>query len=204
MLELGGQVGVFGHVRLEQRAVEVDLAVREQRRELGPGQAEMVALALGELLVVWQRLEIAVELVRLLESAQEAPMHVDHPRRLCLGQAQGLGLLVVVLQHELGYRLGHLREQVVSLLVGEVPAGDDRVQQDLDVHLAVRAVDAGRVVDRVGVHLPTGERELDAGALGQPEVPALAHDPAAELARAHPYGVVGLVARLAHASRSSP
>ena len=46
-LELGGQVRVLRHVRVEQRVVEVDLAVREQHRQLRPREPAVVALALA-------------------------------------------------------------------------------------------------------------------------------------------------------------
>ena len=48
----------------------------------------------------------------------------------------------------------------------------------------VGAVDAGRVVDRVGVDPAAAERVLDPRALREAEVAALADDAAAELARA--------------------
>jgi hypothetical protein len=126
----------------------------------------------------------------------EALVHVDHARRLRFSQAEGLGLLVVVLQHELGHRLAHLGEQLVALLVGQVPVGDHGVQEDLDVHLAVRASNPARVVDRVGAHPPPAERVLDAGALRQAEVPAFAHHAAAQLVGVHAHRVIGLVTRL--------
>ena len=151
-LELGGEVRVLGHVGVEDRLLQVDLAVREQHRELRAREPAVVALALADLLVVRQRLELAVEVAARLEEAQEALVHVDHARRVRLGEAERLGLLVVVLQHERRDGVGHLDEQLVALLLGEVARLDHGVEQDLDVHLAVRAVHAARVVDRVGVH----------------------------------------------------
>ena len=50
--------------------------------------------------------------------------------------------------------------------------------------------------------LPPPQRELDARALGEPEVAALAHHAAAQLGGVHPHGVVGLVARRRRGSRS--
>jgi hypothetical protein len=58
----------------------------------------------------------------------------------------------------------------------------------------VRAVDTGRVVDRVGVDEDAVQRGLDAAELGQPEVAALAHDLDPKVGAVHPDRVVGLVA----------
>jgi UDP-glucose 4-epimerase len=56
------------------------------------------------------------------------------------------------------------------------------VEQDLEVDLVVGHVDAGGVVDEVGVERDAVERGLDAGLLGHAEVSALADDPAPQLA----------------------
>jgi hypothetical protein len=57
-----------------------------------------------------------------------------------------------------------------------------RGQRDLDVDLDVGGVDAGGIVDGIGVDAPAGERELDAPALGDGEVGALADHLGAQLA----------------------
>ena len=85
-LELGRQVRVLGHVGLEQRLVQVDLAVREQHGDLRPREPAVVALALADLLVVGQRLELAVEVAaRTRGSAGSAgarrPCSPRSPRR---------------------------------------------------------------------------------------------------------------------------
>ena len=78
--------------------------------------------------------------------------------------------------------------------VGERAVGDRVAQQDLDVHLVVGAVDAGGVVDGVGVDPSAGERVLDPRALGEPEVAALGDDLAPQLGRVDAHRVVGPVA----------
>ena len=125
--------------------------MREQGRELGRRQAAARRLPLVEALVGRQELELAVERAGLLEAPDVALVHLDHRRRLGRRARDGLRLLVVVAQHERGDLVGHLGEERVALLPGQVAVGDDRVEQDLDVDLVVGAVDAGRVVDRVGV-----------------------------------------------------
>ena len=58
----------------------------------------------------------------------------------------------------------------------------------------VGAVDAGRVVDRVRVDPAAGHRVLDAAALGEAQVAALADHPRAQLSAVHAQRVVGAVA----------
>jgi len=71
-----------------------------------------------------------------------------------------------------------------------------RVEQDLDVHLDIRSVDAGGIVDEVGIHATLGERVLDASALRQAEVAAFADHPGSQLAAVDAHRVVGAVADL--------
>ena len=89
--------------------------------------------------------------------------------------------------------VGHLGQQLVALLLGEVAGGYQRAEQDLDVDLVVGAVDAGDIVDRVGVDHAAGQRVLDPPALGEAEVAALAHDLAAQVGAVDAQRVVGLV-----------
>ena len=113
-------------------------------------------------------------------------MHAEHGHGLSARDAQRLGLRVAAVQHPLGHRLGHLAQQGVALVLGHLARGHEPAEQDLDVHLVVRAVDPGDVVDRVGVDPPavpgraTADRVLDPTALGEAEVAALADHPAAQ------------------------
>ena len=120
------------------------------------------------------------------------------------GDRQRLGLEVVVAQHQRGHVVGHLREHGVALLLGHLAVGDRQAEQDLDVDLVVRGVDAGRVVDRVGVDATRRERRLDASALGEAEVAAFADHLAAQLAAVDAQRVVGAVADLGVGLRARP
>jgi hypothetical protein len=79
---------------------------------------------------------------------------VEHLGRLRQLEAQRLRLGVAAAQDPVGDRVGHLRQQQVALLAGQVAVGDDRLEQDLDVDLVVGAVDPARVVDGVRVDPP--------------------------------------------------
>ena len=78
-----------------------------------------------------------------------------------------------------------------------VPSRTGSVERDLDVDLDVGGVDAGRIVDRVGVEPHAAQRRLDAAALGHAEIGALA-DHLARAARAPVMriAIVGAVADL--------
>ena len=78
-------------------------------------------------------------------------MRIETLSALALGDRDGLGLQVVVAQHEVAHLVGHAGEQRVALLERHVAARDDVAEQDLEVDLVVRRVDAGGIVDRVGV-----------------------------------------------------
>ena len=66
----------------------------------------------------------AVELARLLEELHEARLRVEQLRRDAAGDRQRLRLEVVVAQHQRGDLVGHLREQRVALLLGQLAFGD--------------------------------------------------------------------------------
>ena len=170
--------------------------MREQGRELGRGQTAARRLALVEAFVGRQELELAVQGAGLFETPDVALVHLDHRRRLRRRARDRLRLLVVVAQDESGHLVPHLGEDRVALLAGQVALGDDRVEQDLDVHLVVGAVDAGRVVDRVHVDPAAAARVGDSCALREAEVPALADDAAAQLLGVDPDCVVRAVAHL--------
>ena len=104
---------------------------------------------------------------------------------MSIGQSLRTGqrkvLCVVVAQHQRRDLIGHAGEQRPALGRRERAGTGRSVKQDLDVHLVVGGVDAGRVVDRVGVDAAARERELDAGALGEAEVATFADHPTTKL-----------------------
>ena len=90
-------------------------------------------------------------------------------------------------------------------LVGRQRSGGDRtVDQDLDIDLVVGGVDAGRIVDRIGVDAAAAERVFDAAALGDAEIGALADDFCADLVAVDAQRVVGAVADLGMALVAAP
>ncbi len=184
------QVGIVRQLGGEQLALQVHLGVRQHHGQLGPREGVPLLLALEQLLGGGKELEPPVQESRALEQEErvaELARHVPGPP---LVQADRQALRVVVRQDVRRHVLGHLPEQAVPRLPVDPAARDRPVQEDLQVHLVVRHVHTGRVVQRVRVAAPAGERVLDAGELRQPQVPPLAHHPDAELPGVHAHVVV--------------
>ncbi len=195
---------VVGERGVANRLLEAALRVGEQDAELGAFHAAPAAGALRHLLGQRQRLDLALEQPFRLEARHQVVVRLDprgRDRRLL---RQDLGLQVVVVE-DVRRDVGLDRvEQLVALLHRQVSGGYRDTEEDLEVDLVVGRVDAGRVVDEVGVDAPAGARVLDPPALREAEVAALADDSRSHVLPVHPDGVVravadvgvGLVARL--------
>ena len=178
--------GVVGEVGVEHLDDVGVLRVGDHHGELGSAQPTSGGLAFGDLLVGRQELEVPVEVALGFERVEVAGVHVDHRQRLRPGDHQRQGLGPVVVEHQLRDLVGHLDQQFVALLHRQLAVADELVEQDLDVDLVVAAVDAGRVVDRVGVDQPAVERVLHPCELGEAEVAALADDAGPQLVAVRP------------------
>ncbi len=179
---------------LQQLGLQRELGVGQQHAELGPDDREPDLAALGEDVGGGESLRDPIEVARLLEREHQVPQVVGALPGPALVEGDPQALRPVVLQDELGDRLGELLQQAVALVDGHPPGGHRRREQDLEVDLVVGHVDAARVVDRVGVDPTARERVLDPRALRQPEVPTLPDHLAAELRGIDPHGVVGRIA----------
>ena len=96
-------------------------------------------------------------------------------------------------QHQAPDLVGHGGQQLVALGRRKTALGDDRIDQNLDVDLVVRAVDAGRVVDGIGIQAPALKRVFDAPQLCRSQVGALAEDLAADFGTVDADGIIGAV-----------
>ncbi len=194
------EVLVVGQPGGQQLPGRGDLDVGEQDRQFRLGQTAAGADPLADLPVGGQELQRAVEVPVAHQAADDPLVGVEQAGRLGHRVGQRHVLRVVVAQHQRADLVGHLREGLVALLDREVALRHGRVEQDLDVHLVVRGVHAGAVVDRVRVDLTAGglrataQRVLDAAELGQAQVAALADDVHPQVRAVHPDRVVGLVA----------
>ena len=109
-------------------------------------------------------------------------------------QAQRIGLVIVMREHETGDIIGHLRQHRVAVRLFQGAEADGLRREDLDVHFVVGRIHTGRVVDGVGVEAPAREGELDAGGLGHAEVCPLPDDLGLQIAAIDAHAVIGAVA----------
>ncbi len=96
----------------------------------------------------------------------------------------------------------HLGQQRVAILEGEAAFQHLAVERDLDVDLIVRAVDAGRIVDEVGVDAPAMRGEGHAAGLRDGQVRALADHLGLHLVAVDAVRVVGGIADAAFRTRT--
>ena len=177
--------------------LEAALGVRQQHAQLGALHAGACLAPLGHL--VGRRAGTrsgAPAAPSASSDAIRSSYASSRPARRRDLLREDLRLQVVVVEHVPHDVVGHGLQQLVALLAGQVAALLREAEQDLEVDLVVGAVDAGRVVDRVGVDAPAGLRVLDAAALREAEVAALADDARAQVAAVDADGVVRAVADL--------
>ena len=184
------QVRVVGERRLEHLLAQQALGVRQEHAQLGPGHSVPRGDALGHELARRQRLELPFEQVPRLELDHQVLERLHAPRGDRGLLAQDLDLEVVVVEDEPDHVVGNLIQNLISALERQLAALDRDREQDLQVDLVVRAVDARRVVDRVGVDPPAAVCVLDPAALGEAQVPALADDRGAQVAAVDAKGIV--------------
>jgi hypothetical protein len=150
--QLTAQVRVVGDIGRNERALEIELGEREEHGELGRREAESGGVTLLERLGPRKPFECAAEDAGLLQPLDLARVYAEELARLDGRDLEGVRLRFVVGENERGHVVGHLGEQRVAIGRRQQSGADGGVEQDLDVHFVVGAVDAGRVVDGVGVH----------------------------------------------------
>ena len=188
--------GVVRGRRGDDLVEQLQLGIGGQDRQFGPGQGLAGELALRQFGVVRQALDLAVQLALGAQPQHELLLGIERPGTVIFLQRHRQGLVVVVRQHLEADLIGHRGQQGVAIAGLECAGGDGRPGQDLDVDLMVGAVDAGRVVDGVGVDAAPCLGEGDAARLGQTEVGTLADHLGAQFAAVDADGVIGLVADL--------
>ena len=197
----GTSVGSSVNFAISIAACSRILEVESRTASSGRVRPEILLAAAEQLLVAVEPLDGAVEAAALLEDLDDADQLRQRPRAAALGDRQRQSLQPVVLEHDLADLFGHLGEQAVALFEFEPAFRHLAVERDLDVDLIVRAIDAGRIVDEVGVDAPALPAELDPGRLGDAEIGALADRLDAQVGGVDSDRVVGGVADLLLAFR---
>ena len=192
--ELAGEIRIVGHRGFQQVVVERQLGVGEQHRKLGPGERLGAAAPLGQRRVVGQIFDRAVEQAALLQRLDQPLQEAEILHAAPLGERQRQRLQIIVAQHERRDLVGHFGQQRIAPVHGEAAVAQRNAQRDLDIDLHVGGVDAGRIVDGVGIEPNAAQRRLDAAALGHAEIGALADHLAAQILAGDANGIVGAVA----------
>ena len=152
--QFGRQRRILGDLAGLERRLQRHFRGGEEDGELGPGEAAILLRPAHQLLVRFEALDGAVEAAAFLEHLDRPDQRRQAGGAAALGDRQGQSLQAIVLEHELGDLVGHLGEQGVAVVEAEPAFRHLAVERDLDVDLVVRAVDAGRIVDEVGVDPP--------------------------------------------------
>ncbi len=194
--KLRRQRRILGDLAGFERRLQRHFRRRQKDRQLGAGEAAIFLGAAHQLLIALQPLDGAVEPAIFLKDLDRAHQGRQSRRATALGDRQSEGLQPVVLEHDLGDLFGHLDQQGVAVRFGQPSFDHLAVQRDLDVDLIVRAVDAGRIVDEIGVDPAADARIFDPPRLSDGEVRAFADRLGAKLGAVHPDRIVGRVADL--------
>src|SRR5665213_764101 len=171
-LEFAREIGVIGAAAVRQRVIERDLAVREQQRQFRAGQAAAFTPALFDVVIVGQELDRAIEFAMTLEPAQQLLMLAQILDRAAFHEADRLALQIVVAQDQRCDLAGGRHQQPVTPAARDRRAGIGRIQQYFEVDLDIGSVDAGRIVDEIGINMAATGGVLDPPALGESEISA--------------------------------
>ena len=179
-----GGARIVGQVARHQRVDQRVLGQRQQHAQFRPRQIRAGLGARRHGLVVGQELDRAVELLAPLQIAHQPHIGLEPLALRGLGQGQRLALRVIVRQHQRRDLVGQAVQHLVPLRLRRAcRRAISGVERDLDVDLVVGGVDAGGIVDRIGVDAAALERIFDAAQLRHAEIGAFADHRRANVAR---------------------
>ncbi len=200
-----GEGRIVGQVARHDLRIEVELGIGQQHGEFGPRQALGLVFQLLKLAVARQELHRAVQAPAPLQVAHVAAMGVEIAHGAALRDGERQRLVVVVFQHMRRHVVGHRVKQLVARPRRQLCRRRWRpTEQDLQIDLVVGGVDAGRIVDRIGVDAPAGAGIFDAPLLGDAQIGAFADHLGADLAAIDAHRVVGAVAGFEIAPATPP
>ena len=196
-IQFGGEVRILRHVGIDQRLVQPDLAVAQDDGEFRARQSLAGLAPLGDFLLGRQELQGAIQIAGALQRADHECGLAQALLRVEFAGADRLTLQVIVAQHQRRHFIGHLHQQPIAGRARDFPRANGAIQQDLQVHLDVRSVHAGGIVDEVGVEPAAAARKLDAPELREAEIAAFADDLAVKFVGIDAHRVVAAVADVA-------
>ena len=189
-------IRVVGKVAGQQVVEHRHLGVGQYHGALGRGEPGLSGPAPRDFVVGRQELDGAVQATRGLQPLHQALLPLQQIQRAVVRDLQGLGLVVVVGQHQQADFVRHRGQQVIALLERQVAGLHHLAEQDLDVDLVVGTVHAGRVVDRVGVDQAAFLRVFDPPVLRAAQVAAFGQHLTAQFAAIDTKRIAGFVADL--------
>ena len=188
--------GIFRKIRGQHGIAQGDLRPREQGAQLRAGKALPCGHSTIHLSGRRHGVDDAIKMARLLEFAH--PGFQDSRSRP--GRAHRIGqrevLRTVVPQYQGSDVVSHGRQEFVAFLGAEAAGSHFGIKQDLDVDLMIRGVDAGRIVDEIGVDSATVSGVFDATCLRPSQVSAFASSPGPHLLGRDANRIIGSVADL--------
>ena len=173
-LEIVDEKWIVGQVGFEQLVIERELGVGVEHREFGARETLLGGPAFLDRLVIGQELDRAIEPARAFERMDHPLLEIEPGAGQGFDDADAKGLQVIVGETPRRHAVGHLDQQLVALLAGQIAVALDIAEQHLDVDFAVRAIDPGGIVDGVGIDPNAGVRGLDPRQLGESEIATLA------------------------------
>jgi len=157
---------VVGKLQVLRGILQRQLRHRQDDRQLGPSQSAVLLAAAKQLLAAKETFDLAVDSPAGLEQLDRPDERRKPSGTAAFGNGKRQRLQPVVLENHLGDLVRHLGEERVALLERQASLAHLSIERDLDVHFLVRAVDAGAVVDKVGVDPAALFRKIRSGRPG--------------------------------------
>ena len=196
MFQRGGEMGIVGQVAGHHLVKEHDLGIGQQDTDFRPRQRLARLIAFAQHLIAGQGFDLAVQMPLFLKPGHQPAQRCAIGRPPHFGQRQGQRLLIIVAQHQIRHLVRHRGQKPVAFRTRQAAVMHRRCQRDLDVHLNVRGIHPGRVVDGVRIAAPAIQAEFDPPLLRDAKVRTLADDAGASLACGDADRVIGAVADL--------
>ena len=169
-----GQIIIVGHAGMDQIVKQGDLGIGKQHADLGAAQGAALLRPFRHGDVVRQQFNLAVQEIAGFQALHQTLLMGEGLHFSRFAERDREGLEIVVAQAQIGDFVGHRRQQPVALLHVQLIGPQGRAQGDFDVHLKVRGIDAGGIIDCVGIAAAAMEVEFDPRLLGRAQIGAFA------------------------------
>jgi hypothetical protein len=142
---------------------------------------------------IGQELHLSVQLTGRFQRVHQPGLIAKIVLVLRFRQRDRQRLQIVVAQHERRHLFGHIHQERVAVLARQLASCFGRTERNLDVHLKVGGVDAGGVIDGIGVEPHAMQAGFDPRLLGDTKIGTLADHLDAQLRRIDADRIIGPV-----------